>query len=382
MIGHPLNPSEWDTDHIPVRPDARIWAWTFDRSSCTSRSLSITEWTMKRTLLSLLLSLVVAPTTASADGYLNCETSEPAIDSSPATLFCDDFEDGTWYVSRNNPEAAENDGWLGFSGDDPTGGGWAHCTSGAAATNCATSKNGQNLSGNGPIAFHGLKGYTSPGSGVDELWIRYYIYIDPDVSWCYNMKVGPTLNRCTGRNCRDTAGIDFGSFGIAWAKTDPSPKMGCQNDSGCGTLGQNNCAGCGSPIDYTPGHWHYIELHVKLGQGGGYTGAPGSTGVFEMWFDDCGPNGDQCSGTPTKRAYYDKVDWFTGIGGDNSALIGTFQLEDWTDQTTAECRGQGERRFDQYVVSKTGPIGFYEGGDGTPLPPPPARPAPPILLDP
>src|SRR5687768_7608726 len=50
---------------------------------------------------------------AAADPYFN--SSEPGCDPAnrnPNYVLCDDFDDGNWAVTCNDPNNANNDGWL------------------------------------------------------------------------------------------------------------------------------------------------------------------------------------------------------------------------------------------------------------------------------
>src|SRR5262249_29877736 len=104
------------------------------------------------------------------------------------------------------------------------------------------------------------------------------------------------------------------------------------------------------------GDWIFVEIHAKLN-------TPGQRdGVYELWMDDCGPDGQRCTGMPTLRAQHTNVQW--RAPGD-AAQIGSLWMENWANPGTV-----GTELYDQFKVSKR-PIEFIGSGLRPPLPPPP-----------
>src|SRR5688572_25432315 len=102
----------------------------------TQRSFLFTTVPM---LITFLLFLSVYQ--VFAHDYLNCASTEPTINGNSNTLMCDDFEDGTWYVTNADTSGGKtnppNDGWAGnvFAPTDAQG--YGRCGSlGSVGTNC------------------------------------------------------------------------------------------------------------------------------------------------------------------------------------------------------------------------------------------------------
>jgi hypothetical protein len=129
--------------------------------------------------LSAILAMLVAPVfllsvdRVFAAQYLNCP-SEPAFNSGDSTvLMCDDFEDGTWYVSKGagSRKDPNNDGWEGefFAPLDPQGYGRCGSSLGAAGTNC-TATTGQRT---GAMA-EAIHFFAPNETRYDEIYHRFY----------------------------------------------------------------------------------------------------------------------------------------------------------------------------------------------------------------
>lgn len=96
--------------------------------------------------------------------------------------------------------------------------------------------------------------------------------------------------------------------------------------------------------------WFYIEVHINI-----------SSGIYELWMDDCGSNGAGCNGTArTKRASHSGISF-------GSETIGTAWLENWGNPSST-----GGEYYGRFVVStrRIGPM------NGSTIP----RPSPPVLL--
>src|SRR6267378_1849545 len=178
---------------------------------------------MRRLLTASVLTIVVAfaatlvfnVTRSFGDPYFN--SSEPGCNGSdPTILWCDDFENGTWFVTTSDKANPANDGWNAtpFGGADPQGTNFGRCGGqGAAGTNCAVTSGphsgiGQALA----MADHDLKNLTS----VSEIYVRYYIR--PMAGYVFGQEKALTFNRC----CAGVGGIFFGTFFFGLSDSSPS----------------------------------------------------------------------------------------------------------------------------------------------------------------
>jgi hypothetical protein len=312
-----------------------------------------------------------------ADPFFN--SSEPGCDGSdPNVLWCDDFEDGDWAYTdavgirggskiTTNAESYEpNDGWYmdiyyptnGQSGTGfpsvqaNTGPNYATCGGkGAAGTDCAA-QSGPRMTpeGEGMMGMHSLKGRTN----YDELYLRWYF--KPSAGFVWGHEKTYTLNPC----CLQS-GIFLGDLYSFFGHGIP---IFLVYSEGQRKLTQNmntplNAADAvnmrpdderGGALSYywTPGVWHAMQMHFKKN-------TSGNNGVFELWADNCGADGRQCTGQPTKRMSYSNVNW-QGNG------IGTLWLENWGNKVSV-----GETSYDQFKAATVGPIPFSGvTNDGTP----------------
>ena len=123
--------------------------------------------------------------------------------------------------------------------------------------------------------------------------------------------------------------------------------------------------------------WIFAEFHVVEHP---------TNGIIEYWMDNCGRDGNQCSGTPTLRGRYTNENTQNVCQPGNSGQnMRTMWVNFWNTRVT------GEIQFDE-IVTRDGevmnaPIGFAQIGPGgivQPPPPPPAGtpPLPPVLLPP
>lgn len=280
---------------------------------------------------------------SSAHQYFN--SSEPGCDGSdPNVLWCDDFEDGSWFVTTADKNNPLNDGWNGtpFGGPDPQGTNFGRCSGkGVAGTNCAVTSGphggiGQALA----MGDHDLNGLV----GVDEIYFRYYV--QPQPGYLFGQEKALTFNQC----CAGIGGIYFGTifFGSGASVSSIRPHFYAIKQ------GVNLSMNLGTDLFMSGGNWYYIELHLKLN-------TPGSSnGIFELWMDDCGPNGLGCTGPGTLRTRYTNV-LFRNAG--DSTQIGSIWLENWANPAPI-----GEMYYDQLKVSRirVGPVGVAPGGPPNP----------------
>jgi len=256
--------------------------------------------------------------------------------SDPSVVMCDDFEDGAWYRTNcDNGGVTDpaNDGWCGnvFNPIDPPAA--AVCGSaGAVGTQCAATsgfKSGQ--IGGQNMADHSFKNWDE----YTEIYARYYYKAAPGYVWGWEKAM--TWNQC----CAGIGGIKWGNLHFpcnAAASCAPSfqlvaPELVMQ--------GQNQ----GNTLEFQPGRWYFIEIHVRLS-----TPVAQPDGVLEMWLDDCGTDGLQCTGTPTLRLRRTDVRYDR-----NSSLerIGSLWWENWANPPSV-----GTEYYDQIKVATVGPIGF------------------------
>lgn len=340
-----------------------------------SDCVQLTVLYSRRILIVLIASLLLAPvllltaSPASAAPYYN--SSEPGCDGTNSdVLWCDDFEDGDWaatYCDVNNPA---NDGWnmtmyapggtyscgqalAGSPG--PGNGGLATGTGiggGKAVQSGIHSGAGQAYL----MGDHTLNGATTTTNGYNEVYFRYYI-----------KKVRPyteggqkhfSFNPC----CAGIGGIKFAAFTSGGSGPDLLPPDGTathgeswyvayEANSGALMRSAQNI----SPWYWIAGEWYYVEVHIKLN-------TPGvADGVFELWLNDCGTNGNSCGASPTLRARHTDIQY---VGPGDNTKIGSLWLENWANPATS-----GVEYYDQFKVSKTGPIGFSSTGGGDVTPP-------------
>lgn len=261
---------------------------------------------------------------ARADQYFN--STEPGCDGSdPNVLWCDDFEDGSWYYTTEDKNYAPNDGWNGgvYGSADPQGTQFGRCGGlGAAGTNCTATSGFHNGSiGQAPaMADHDLKNLTS----VSELYVRYYV--KPLAGFSYGHEKMLTLNKC----CAGVGGIDFGTISAYFSSGQPTWYVAKED----AWRSQNQ----GNTITLVGGNWYYLEYHFLLN-------VPGvSNGIYEMWADNCGANGLGCTGPGTLRARFTNVKY---VNSGDSSQIGSIWLENWGNAGST-----GEEYYDQIKVSR------------------------------
>jgi hypothetical protein len=126
--------------------------------------------------IALVVAFLFGHSVMAADHpYFN--SSEPGCSGSdPDVLWCDDFEDASWFFNYNGPSDPNNDGWNGtpYGSPDSQGTNFGRCNGqGVVGTNCAASsgfKSGTSQGQFPAMADHSFNNQTS----VNELYFRYY----------------------------------------------------------------------------------------------------------------------------------------------------------------------------------------------------------------
>lgn len=300
-------------------------------------------WTIGRSLSGIALAALVcaggAPP-ARADMYFN--SSEPGCDGSdPAILWCDDFEDGVWAKTNadraGGPDNPANDGWaIGIFYDDrskstlpPT----AACGGRGADSDCAALQGSQK----GASRRMGKHGLANEPQGVDQIYVRYYLRPLPGFSWGHEKML--TINPPPVR----TAGIHWGTLSAHFGSGVPAWYVPAQDGNPAVAWRRQNL---GNALKLRAGPWYYLEVHLKLNTPGRFDG------VYELWADDCGPDGKACTGKPgTLRARHTDV-LFRKAG--DTRRIGSIWFESWGNPASS-----GDSQLDQIVASRrhVGPLG-------------------------
>lgn len=285
--------------------------------------------------------------TAAVPSSMYFNSSESGCGTDPNVILCDDFEDGDWYtkncdVANQSGGLLQTDGWCGtIFNDAGLRDGTGRCGNMGFHSNCTATaglKDGTGANGHssttGNMADHELA-----GGGSDEIWVRFYT--KPMTGYRFGQEKWLTFN----------AG-GAGSGGIRWGNL-------MFNCGAGGTQGLTNgdmrmhfnppqdiCQrqNTGNDITWTAGNWYFTEVHFKLN-------TPGqSNGVFEMWVDNCGPDGTSCPATPTLRISRTDVLTDRQTGEKITTL--------WFETYASDPFSTGERLIDQIKVSKGGRIGF------------------------
>ena len=300
-------------------------------------------------------SSVVSATTQSApppsqnNMYFN--SSEPGCDGSNANyVFCDDFEDGTWYEkdcdqANFSGGLLQTDGWCGSIYANPiTPAGAAVCGGlGVVGTNCSATSGYKNGSiGARNAALHGFNNDLN----YDEVYLRWYQ--KPLAGFVPGHEKIMTFQQ------NIYGGFQCCMFMFPFGNLEPD--LQTQN-AATARLYQN----LGNALSVIPGHWYYFEVHLKLNTAGG------SDGIFDFWMDDCGTNGLGCTGSGTQRARWTNRNDLRDTNP--ASRIGAIWLGNWANPGST-----GEEYYDQMVVSTTriGPMGS--------TPPPPDTTYPTVSL--
>ncbi len=274
--------------------------------------------------------------------YFN--SSEAGCGTDPSIVWCDDFENGSWYskdcdTANASGGLAQTKGWCGtiFSNPiSPTGA--AVCgAAGAAGTNCAAS-GGLHNGGQGGVnmADHNLG---PNANGYNEIWLRYYI--KPSAGYQYGAQKMITFNSTPA----GSGGISIGGSGSPFSNGayDTCPVYDCNTTGAVYYYRQNQATKL--TLSQITGHWAYVEMHVKLN-------TPGqANGIWELWLNDCGTNG-VCTGTPTLRSHYTTVQW---QGPTDNKQIKSIWFENWANPGSV-----GTELYDQIMVKTNGQIGFVK----------------------
>jgi hypothetical protein len=262
---------------------------------------------------------------------------------------CDDFEDGDWYIKHGDEAMStggllQTDGWGGtIYNDEGLAAGTARCGGEGFRSPCAATTGIMSGGTTGNMADHALlaTGNGASGIGLEEIWVRFYT--KPLAGYSFGAEKMLTFN---DNNVGD-AGIKWGNLSWNCAAGDASPTgnitMGIPGYKPNETCPTQNV---GNNIVIEPGNWYFYEVHYRLS-------SPGQAdGLFELWVDSCGPDGNACPSQPTLRMRLDDV---SNDRVSTDELIRVLWFEAWSNPVS-----QGERYWDQIVVSKVGPIGFMQ----------------------
>lgn len=284
---------------------------------------------------------------------------EPGCDgSNPDYLYCDDFEDGQWaevdcdgyfmgtreYVGHY-ADLPGNDQWCltiyvpgehqfgaAYEGNpaEVRGQAYGRCDgAGVGGTNCAVTS----TNNSGTTKMMGSREFPDRACH-DEVYIRFYV--KPLAGYVHGHEKSWVSFQDDRRAGIWTGNIHhpFGSDALAWQPVG----------SGETDWRYQNMNGDETPL--VAGEWNFVEIHYRLN-------TPGvADGTVEMWVDNCGPEGDRCTGTPTLKMQYH--DMMMRAAGDNGQICGLW-YENWSNASSV-----GEKYYDQLVVATAGPIGFCE----------------------
>lgn len=273
-----------------------------------------------------------------AHPFLN--SAEPQCDGTdPTVLMCDDFEDGSWFVTDcDNGGSADpnNDGWCGtIYATDPLNQNFARCSGkGAAGTDCTATTGYRDTSQGvyGGQGFHTL-GPSSPINRGEIYHREYLLFVDPYTfgheKWTFYQGDGNYVGTQHG-----LIQTPFGTDMFDWAQQNGT---GCPGDYRCP---QNQ----GNDLHMIPGHWYAMETHIDL-----------NNGIVEFWQNDCGTSGLECvRGDETLRLRYTGMSWSTVADG-----CCDYHQENWCPLPGGAGSCTGEVYRDQ-VVWATRRIGWME----------------------
>jgi hypothetical protein len=316
--------------------------------------------------------------TSQAAPFLN--SSEPMCSGSdPTVVMCDDFEDGDWaqtncdgrrngaIVTSDPHNYAPNDGWCltVYFSDNFSGTNNFTVNAGVAGTARAATS-GVRSGNNGMMGSHGLPGdYT-------EIYVREYIYFKSDYIGGHE-KMLDILPVNWNPGGGDIIALGYNYFGnneFCWIPYkyqdggragNPGAAWMCQNQvNGTGRDSLGRSTPTGAKLIWQPGHWYYIEVHIRLNSGSNFDG------TYDLWMDDCGTNGLGCTGPGTLRASYSDIKYWTpsDISFYGGNIKGIWQ-ESWSNAPSS-----GTTYYDQIVVA-TRRIGPMPIGAASPAPSPP-----------
>lgn len=286
------------------------------------------------------------PATGPNSMYFNSAEAGCGTDSN--VLLCDDFEDGMWYEKNCDQANAsggllQTDGWCGtIFNNAGLAAGTGRCGNAGFKSNCAATTQIKGTTPGVSTTTGNMADHDLASGGSDDIYARWYT--KPMLGYLFGQEKWLTFN---------ASGV--GSGGIRWGNlmwncgqggttgtTTAKPRMHLNvPQDGCWNQNQNN------DITMSAGNWYFVEVHYKLN-------TPGqANGLFELWVDNCGPNGTTCPATPTLRTR------LPAVQTDRASLsekITTLWFEAWAEGPFTT----GERLVDQIKVSKVGPIGFMK----------------------
>ena len=282
--------------------------------------------------------------------HLYFNSREPGCGTDPDVILCDDFEDGDWYTKDCDSAGRrlrEQDGWCGtIYNAAGLAAGTARCNGAGFRSECAATT-GVLRGSTGNMADIALK------EAVSEVWVRFYT--KPLAGYQFGAEKALTFNDGqAGDN-----GIKWGNFAFRCGSGTASSTGGI-NMGFPAPAGSNNQSVCANPnqggFSVQSGNWYFVEIHYMLN-------TPGQNdGVFELWMDSCGPDGNSCPVMPTLRMRYPGTS--PGLSSAENPVrvnprtnanerIRVLWFESWANPTLS-----GERYWDQIKVAKVGPIGF------------------------
>jgi hypothetical protein len=337
---------------------------------------------MTRDRFVIVMSLVFAvfanlafPFPAVADPYFN--SSEPGCNPSspnPNYVLCDDFDQGKWAATCNEPNSPNNNGWLLCNSTwqrTPPPPAVTCAGAGAGGTNCAATST--LLGGDGGNAQLGMHGFYPNNAVYDELYIRFYLKMSAGYQFNNNQKFISFIRSAY------QGGIDLGGaftrrlselYMAAGWDCDDNNYRNPQNPAGSWCyLAQNQ----GNKLTLQPGRWYYVEFHVKNNT---YNVRDG---IARVWADDCGVDGRGCTGAPTLRSKYTNVGWRgqgagsppspspsgAAWGTPTTPLMGSMWFDIWGNPSDV-----GTILIDQLIVSRAGPVGPMGAAPVAQKPPP------------
>jgi hypothetical protein len=300
------------------------------------------------TLLALVVFLLAVGTPANAGPYFNSSESG-CSGSDPNVLLCDDFEDGTWYVTNGDTSGGitnpDNDGWGATIYANPiTPPGAIRCGPGVTPFgNCAANGGTKTGVGGRNMALHWFKTATCGINGgqrcpVPEVYVRWY------AKWDSGYQFGAEKHMNVTNSDGDIAFVNVQlNCGAGSASSTARPALQV-------LYGGPEFSGCPSPsFNIQSGRWYFFELHVRAG----------SNGLIRLWLNDCGVDGTSCGPAPILRMQLGPGNL---PGNANGSQIETIWLENWANPASA---GTGPL-WDQINVSRVGPIGFANSSAALP----------------
>lgn len=317
-----------------------------------------------RRILILGMFLFALASHADAAPYYN--SSEAGCDGSDSTvLLCEDFEDGSWYVTDCDTSGGrtntDNDGWCGtiFANPiTPTNAVVSGVTPFGTYAGTAGLKDGVGGTNDGMHYFKtsGCGTDASQRCGVQEVYVRWYTYFES--GYQFGAEKHMNITNLDGDIAFANVQINCGfgasqSTGVLYVQV-------IHGEDACFTQNQGN------NITLDSGKWYFFEMHLV---------AHATAGQIDLWVNDCGAAGTSCGASPVLRMSR------TGLqlpGNSNGSAIETIWAESWANPASS---GTGPY-WDNIKVATAGPIGFSgdSGGSGNGYPQGTRRMAPMIHL--